>query len=232
MSTLNQPLSYLKVTLKASINKTAIVVGATGVVGCELVKQLCTDGTFDQVITLGRRTINFHSDKLTQHIVDFSTPKSWQHLVVADTLFCALGTTLKQAGSKPAQQSIDLDLPKLIAKTAKSNGVNNFALVSSVGADASSSSFYLSLKGKLEQYLQQLNFITVTIVQPSVLDAKRNEFRFGEEVAIKLLKALQFLPGLKQYRPIKAGLVAKALLFYQRQNNSGLIVKKLDELFI
>lgn len=214
------------------MNKTAIVIGATGVVGFELVKQLCADDTFSKVITLGRRAANFQNDKLIQHVVDFNDPRSWQDLLVADTLFCSLGTTLKQAGSKEAQKSIDLDLPKLIAAKAKSNGVRNFALVSSTGAEVNSNSFYLSLKGRLEQYLQELNFSTLTIVQPSVLDAKRTEFRLGEEVAIKLLKGLQFLPGFRLYRPIKSAQVAKALIFYQHKNNEGLLVKKLDELFI
>lgn len=222
----------MKAILKASMNKTALVIGATGVVGFELVKQLCADDTYDKVVTLGRRAAKFQNDKLIQHVVDFTEPKSWQDLLVADTLFCALGTTLKQAGSKEAQQSIDLDLPKLIATMAKSNGVSHFALVSSTGAEANSGSFYLSLKGMLEQYLQGLNFSTLTIVRPSVLDAKRTEFRLGEEIAIKLLKGLQFLPGFRQYRPIKSAQVAKALIFYQHKNNGGLLVKKLDELFI
>lgn len=214
------------------MSKTAIVVGATGVVGLELVKQLCANDTYSHVTTLSRRPIDFSHEKLTQSIVDFSNLASWQELVNADTLFCALGTTLKQAGSKQAQSAIDLDLPVKIANTAKASGVKNFALVSSTGADAESSSFYLSLKGKLEQHLSSLDFNTLTIVQPSVLDAERNEFRLGEKVAIKLLKGLQFLPVFKQYRPIKSAQVAKALIHFQQHNSGGLVIKKLEQLFI
>lgn len=218
--------------MKASTNKSAIVVGATGVVGLELVKQLCASDAYSKVTCLARRAIESNHDKLTQHIVNFDNPKNWQDLVYADSLFCAIGTTLRQAGDKATQKRIDLDLPMAIANIAKTNGVKSFALVSSTGADAASSSFYLSLKGELEQGLEDLGFNALTIVQPSVLDAKRKEFRFGEEIAIKMLKALQFIPALKPYRPITPEQVAKALIYFQQKNDKGTAVKKLNELFI
>lgn len=214
------------------MNNTVIVVGATGVVGLELIKQLCADDTFSQVVCLVRQTIKINDPKLTQHIVDFNEPKSWQHRMTANTVYCALGTTLKQAGNKTAQKKVDLDLPIAIAEAAKSNNACHYALVSSAGADASSSSFYLSLKGKLEQRLIALNFDSLTIVQPSVLDAERNEFRLGEKIAIKLLNILQFVPIFRQYKPITPAQVAKALIHFQQQNKFGVTVKKLEQLFI
>lgn len=214
------------------MNNNAIVVGATGVVGKELVSQLCADDTIDTVTCLVRTELNFTHDKLIQHTINFEEVSSWQSLVVGQCLYCALGTTLKQAGNKDAQQKIDLELPIEIASVAKQNGVEHLALVSSTGADANSNSFYLSLKGKLEAELTALSFQSLTIVQPSVLDIKRQAFRLGETIAIKVLNALQFMPVFKLYKPITPAQVAKALIYYQGENKSGVVVKKLDELFI
>ncbi len=214
------------------MTKVAIVVGGTGVVGRELVAQLCNNDHYSKVISLGRRELAYQHDKLEQQIVNFDDKDSWQQLIIADDLFCALGTTLKQAGSKAAQEKIDLDLPVQIAIAAKSNGVKGFGLVSSSAADASSNSYYFSLKGKLEQELQSLNFEQLTIVQPSVLVGQRTDFRLGETIAIKLLNALQFLPVFKQYKPITGVQVAKALIHFHLGNQDRVLVKKLEQLFI
>lgn len=214
------------------MTKHAIVVGATGVVGKELVTKLCNDPDYHQVTCLVRRQLDYKSGKLQQHLVDFEQPDSWAELIYADVVFCALGTTLKQAGSKQAQQRIDLDLPVTIANIARQNEVPAFALVSSTGADAHAKSFYLALKGKLEQHLQSLGFNATTIVRPSLLVGDRNEFRLGEEIAIKLLRLFKHFPIIKRYRPITGQQVAAALIHYHKQNDAGLLIKQLDQLFI
>lgn len=214
------------------MTKQAVVVGATGVVGKELVKQLCQHPEFSQVVCLVRREFDFTSAKLTQHIVDFEQPENWQNLVQGNVVFCALGSTIKKAGSKSALQKIDLDLPVTIANIAKHNVVQSFALVSSTGANANSTSFYLSLKGKLEQHLTSLQFSTLSIVRPSLIVGNRDEFRLGEEIAVAALKLLKHVPVIKRYRSITGQQVAKALIHYYLANPSGVSIKQLDELFI
>lgn len=214
------------------MTNTALVVGATGLVGAELVQLLCHHDDYDNVICLSRRALPLQHAKLNNHIVDFTRPDTWQHLLKGDVLYCALGTTIKRAGSKGIQKSIDLTLPLTLAQTAKNNGVTAFALVSSTGADANSSSFYLSLKGQLEQGVKALNFSQLTIVQPSVLTGQRTEFRLGERLAIGILNRLSWLPGIREYQPISGHQVAKALLYFQQQNHGGITVKKRRELFI
>lgn len=210
----------------------ALVVGATGVVGRELVSELCNDASVNTVIVLARRNLEFEHKKLTCHVVEFDQPQTWQHLVKTDSVFCALGTTIKQAGSKGAQRKIDLDLPVAIATVAKANGVRKFALVSSVGANANSSSFYLATKGQLEQQVKSLEFHQLTIVKPSVIKGKRPEFRLGEHVGIWLLSLLKWLPFINKYRPISGNMVAKGLIHWHLVSNDKITIKQLDELFV
>jgi uncharacterized protein YbjT (DUF2867 family) len=210
----------------------ALVVGATGVVGRELVNELCQDKSVEQVIVLARRELSVQHKKLKCHVVDFNQPDTWQQLVNADSVYCALGTTLKQAGSKEAQRRIDLELPLAIASAAKKNGVNQFALVSSVGANANSNSFYLATKGQLEQQIKDLEFNKLTIVKPSVIKGVRPEFRLGEHVGIWLLSLFKWLPIINRYRPITGNMVAKGLIYWHSVSNDKVTIKQLNELFV
>lgn len=214
------------------MSKTALILGATGLVGTELVQLLCHHQDYDKVICLSRRALAWQHPKLTQYIVDFTAPETWQHLVQGDVVYCALGTTIKQAGSKQAQKDIDLTLPLAIAQVARKNDITAFALVSSTGADADSSSFYLSLKGQLEQGLMALEFTQLTIVQPSILTGQRAEFRFGERVAHCLLTLFHWMPGVREYQPISGHQVAKALIHFHQENRGGVTIKKRRALFI
>jgi uncharacterized protein YbjT (DUF2867 family) len=218
-------------------NKIALIIGATGLVGQHLVKQLLQDENYQVVHVFVRRLISLSLDadphsKLIQHVVDFNNIHSWQQKLNGDELFCCIGTTLKQAGSKKNQTKIDLELPSEIAQYANTNGVKKVALVSAAGANHVSSSFYLRLKGELEQNLLALNWQQVVIVRPSFLDGHRNEFRFGERFAIALFSFLKYLPWIKNYRPIKAEQVAKRMrLLVDAKPSESLVIEELEQLF-
>ncbi len=194
--------------------KTALVFGATGLIGGYLVKFLLVNDAYEKVITFGRRAIDIEHPKLEHHLVDFDDPTSFRELISGDDLFCCLGTTMKQAGSKEAFFKVDFIYAYEISKIAKQNGVNQFLLVSSVGADSNSLFFYSKVKGQLEEAIQKIDFWGLHIFRPSVLLGERPENRWGEEIAGKIGKFIDSFTGglLTRYRPIEADVVAKAMI--------------------
>ena len=192
--------------------KTALVIGATGLVGRELVQQLLQDDRFDKVIVFVRRTTGISQPKLQEHLIDFDAPESWQHLVKGDVLFSALGTTIKQAGSQTAQYKIDYTYQYNFAKAAALNGVSTYVLISSAGANAASRIFYSRMKGELEEAVKMLAIPHIHIIQPGLLTGDRQEFRLGEKIAEPIVAAITVLPPLRKYRPIHARTVARAMI--------------------
>ncbi|WP_394147659.1 NAD(P)H-binding protein [Shewanella atlantica] len=227
----------------------AVVVGATGVVGRELVEQLCQAPQIDEVITITRRPMvidsnKVGSDKITNHLVNFDNLEAYANAFNADILCSCLGTTLKLAGTIERQRLVDLDYQYRTAKLASDNGVTHYMLVSSSGANPDSSSAYLKMKGELEEKVKALNFPNISIIQPSLLLGERKEFRLGEKVASLLLPPLCRLPGLKRYRPITGKQVAAKMCNIALQAssvessqesraavNSKVRYYRLDELF-
>lgn len=189
----------------------AIVIGATGLIGTELVSQLLNDDNYESVKVLHRRSTGVQHSKYIEHIIDFEDPRTFEKLVEGDVLFSAMGTTIKKAASKDAQYKIDVEYPFSIAKVASISGVSSCVLVSSAGANASSSNFYTRIKGELDDKISNLAFERVRIMRPSILDGDRNEFRLGESIGIKVMRILRFIPGLRKYRPIHASIVARAM---------------------
>lgn len=189
----------------------AIVIGATGLIGTELVSQLLNDDNYESVKVLHRRSTGVQHSKYIEHIIDFEDPSTFDKLVEGDVLFSAMGTTIKKAGSKDAQYKIDVEYPFNIAKVASMSGVSSCVLVSSAGANASSSNFYTRIKGELDDKISNIDFERVRIMRPSILDGDRNEFRLGESIGIKVMRILRFIPGLRKYRPIHASIVARAM---------------------
>lgn len=218
-------------------NKTALVIGSTGLVGKQLTQQLLLDDNYQSVQIFVRRaasTDNFldSNNKLTQHVVDYNNIPHWQSLLTGDDLYCCIGTTLKQAGNKQNQTKIDLELPSEIAQYANRNGVSKVSLVSAAAANSASSSFYLRLKGQLEQNLIALNWQKVVITRPSFLEGHRETFRFGEQFAIALFTFLKYVPWIKNYRPIKAEQVAKRMrLLINNEQSERVVIEELEQLF-
>ena len=194
--------------------KTALVFGATGLVGQHLVHFLLLHPAYEKVVVFVRKPIPEEHPKLVQHVVDFDRPESFRQLIKGDDLFCCLGTTMGKAGSKEAFFKVDFTYAFEAAGMGAKNGVNQLLLVSSVGADPESLFFYNKVKGQLEEAVQQLNLWGIHIFRPSVLLGERNENRWGEEIAGKLGKVIDRFTGglLTKYRPIEADVVAKAMV--------------------
>lgn len=209
--------------------KTAIVIGSTGLVGTQLIKQLLENQDYSKVISFVRRKSGVSHPKLTENIVDFDNPNAWKELVKGDVLFSTMGTTLKTAGSKANQFKVDYTYQFETAKMASENGVPVYVLVSSAGANAKSPFFYSKIKGQLETDVKKLPFKTIHILQPGPLDGDRKENRKMEKVALKAIYSLNKLGIFKNYRPILDSEVAKKMIEVAESENSG--VYKLDNLF-
>jgi uncharacterized protein YbjT (DUF2867 family) len=210
--------------------KTAIVLGATGLIGKQLTGILLESNQYSEVKCLVRKPLNWKHPKLREIQFNFDQPDTT--LLTGDDLFCCIGTTSRNAGSPEAQKKVDYHYPLEIGKYAVANGVKQYLLVSSLGADAKSANFYLSLKGSLERDLEALAFQTLIAARPSILLGARDEFRLGEQIGIGFVKVFGFLffGGLKKYRGIEARQVAKALVSLAQQGKKGFVVMESDAL--
>lgn len=202
------------------MSKTAIVIGATGLVGSHLVQLLLENIEFKLIKIFTRRSLGLESNKIKEFIVDFDNIDSFRKDLTGDTLFSSMGSTIKSAGSKEKQYKIDFTYQYEIANVAAVNGVNNYVLVSSAGANAKSRFFYMRMKGELDEAVKGLDFSNISIIRPASLDGNRNEERTGEKIAIKVTSGMaKLIPGLKKYRPIHANIVAKAMINANNQDN-------------
>ncbi len=213
------------------MNRTAIVIGATGVVGREVVKELSAQDEVSEIITLTRREYDFESPKVINYVVNFEELDNYADLIQGEYLFSCLGTTKSQAGSIEAQKVVDVDYQYQIAKIAQKNGTHHYHLVSSPGADESSKNAYLQMKGDLEQKVKTLDFASRTFYRPSLLVGERPDFRLGEKVGIVAASVLTYVPGLKKYRAIEGKDVAKKMVFEAMKAKRGTKTFELDDLF-
>jgi len=199
--------------------KTALIIGATGLVGSFITLKLLNDNSYEKVKVFVRRSIKINNPKLEEHIINFEKIETWKDQLIGDELYSALGTTIKKAGSKDAQYKIDYTYQYEVAKAASENGVKKYLLVSSAGANYKSSNFYLRIKGSLDEKVQQLGFDKIRIFRPSILVGKRSERRLAESLGIKIAGAItRLIPSLKKYRPIEASRVAEAMIKSANEN--------------
>lgn len=208
-------------------NKTAVIIGASGLIGQELVLQLLQDERYTKINALVRRPLNVDHDKLEQIRYDFDWPNA--DLVMGDELFCCLGTTIKTAGSQTAFRKVDYDYVLETAKMAQGNGTKKMAVISSMGADEKSKVFYSRIKGEIEAALQKLNFDSCHVLRPSLLMGARSELRMGELVGKLAMTAFSFAVP-KKYKGIEAKQVAKAMIATMNSENTGFQIIESDAL--
>jgi uncharacterized protein YbjT (DUF2867 family) len=208
-----------------------LVIGGTGLVGKAIVMQLIHDERVSEIHSFSRRNIYLSHPKLTQHLVDFEHIDTWSEQLTGDVLFSAMGTTRSDAGSKEAQRRVDYDYQFQCAQAAAGNGVARYVLVSSIGADPSSSFFYLKMKGELDRAVHELGFQSAHILRPATLTGLRETPRTMEKFFEPVTRLLSKLPFLKAQRPISGEQVANAAIFFAMQAKPGYHVHESLELF-
>ncbi len=209
----------------------AILIGATGLIGTELLKQLLADPDFESVKVVARKSTGVNAAQLEEVLVDFDNLETSSDVLKGDVLFSTLGTTIKTAGSKERQYEIDYDMQFNSAKFARENGVNKLVLLSSAGANATSSIFYSKMKGELDEAVEKLGFENVAIIRPSMLVGNRKEFRLSEKIFTPLMYAFTWIPGLRNYRPIKDNIVAKAMVNAAKNQQDVYKIYELGTIF-
>lgn len=208
----------------------ALVIGATGATGRDLVKQLLNDNDFEQVDVFVRKPLNIQNQKLKIHIVDFEKPEDWKDSVKGDVAFSCLGTTLKDAGSKEAQRKVDYDYQFQFAKAAKDNNVEDYILVSAYGANPQSKIFYSKMKGELEDAVRKLHFNKITIFKPGMLERKDSE-RSGEVLGSRIIKFANKLGLFESQKPLPTDVLAKAMINSSKIKSNGYSSIKLGNIF-
>jgi uncharacterized protein YbjT (DUF2867 family) len=210
---------------------TALIVGATGLVGRHCLQALLANEDYRSVVALTRRPLDQQHPRLVQMIVDFDKIEEIDPFPAAD-VFCALGTTIRRAGSQHAFLKVDFEYGSKVATRSAAAGAKQFVLVSSVGADPRSGNFYLRVKAELEKAIAALPFESVHFFRPSVLIGKRTETRLGESIAIAAARAFQFaLAGkLRKYRPMPAEILARAMVAAAREARPGRHIYHYDDI--
>lgn len=215
------------------MSRTALLAGATGLVGSHVLEFLLAAARWSRVVTVGRRTTSRKHEKLEQRVVDLGELESGSDLPHVDDVFCCLGTTIKRAGSQPAFRLVDHDFVVGLARAglrAGAPGATQFLLVSAIGADPESPVFYSRVKGETEAAIRNLPYQAIQIFRPSLLLGERPEFRLGERIAMlgaPVLTALLF-GRLRRYRPIQAATVARAMVTIAHEAPRGPNVFEYD----
>lgn len=213
--------------------KSALIVGATGLVGKELVNILLNQTNYDSVMVLTRKLLPITHPKLEQIITDFDQLNQYQQHLQVDDVYCCLGTTIKTAGSQDAFRKVDFTYPLELAVLTKSLGAQKFLIITAMGADPNSKVFYSRVKGEIEAELKSLGFPALHIFRPSLLLGERQEFRLGERIGVILSPVLSFLMvgSLKKYKPIHARDVAMAMYQAGQLPKSGSFTHESDEIY-
>jgi len=208
----------------------ALIIGATGATGRDLVQCILQDVAYTEVIIFVRRTTGIAHPKLKEIITNFDEPAMVASFIQGDVLFSCLGTTLKQAGSKNNQRHIDYEIPLQFAAIARRNAVEKMVLLSSYGARANSSIFYSQIKGQLEDAIAELYFTSYTIFRPGLLLRKGTD-RAGERISTTLIHFFNKLGILKKFRPMPTTLLAEKMAKAPKIFVAGKHIVELNAIF-
>jgi len=205
--------------------KTALLFGASGLVGSHVLRQLIINNKYSKIKLFVRSSIDISDPKIEIIQIDFNNLENHREDIKGDDCFFCIGTTKKNSPDKNEYRRVELEVPKHIAQIAKSNSVNSFVFVSSGYADPKSSGDYLKFKGEVEEELKRLNFPKLGIMRPSFLLGDRKEKRVGEKIGIFVFKLLSplFLGPLKKMKPIHSATVAKAMIAITQNDSSQTI---------
>lgn len=214
--------------------KTAVVLGATGLIGQHLVQELLQNEYFSKVRILVRRPLTINHPKADIQVVNFNDEKDIAAKIdIGDVIFCCIGTTRKKVkGNKTEYRKVDYDIPIITARLGIQHGFNQFLIVSAIGANPIAANFYLQLKGCIEEDITALPFESIHIFRPSILLGKREEFRLGENIGKVVMKAISFifLGAWRKYKPIPAADVAKAMVAAANKEIAGVHMYEYDEM--
>ncbi len=202
-------------------NLHALVLGATGATGKEIINLLLNDDAYSKVSIFVRRKPNIEHNKLMVYEVDFSKLSNYQDLINGDVLFSALGTTRKEAGGLKQQYLVDYTYQYEFAKMASDNGVNNYSLVSSTGANEKSFFFYPKIKGNLEESVKKLKFKKIQIFQPPMLIRQPELMRSSEKTGIKFLEGLNTIGLIKSQKPLLVSTLARKMVIESKMEKRG-----------
>jgi uncharacterized protein YbjT (DUF2867 family) len=202
----------------------AVIVGGTGLIGRGVIAELLAEPDCSQLLTISRRSQSPKHEKWREKVGSFSDLAALCAGIEADTAFCCLGTTMRQAGSQEAFAEIDRHLPFRFAKAMREQGVKNFHVVSSLGANAASHNFYLRTKGLMEQELSELGFDSLGIYRPSLLLGSREESRPLERISILGYRLIQpiYPRFLQTWQPIEARDVARMMVVHALHPSKGI----------
>ncbi|MGA7991102.1 MAG: oxidoreductase [Thermoanaerobaculia bacterium] len=208
----------------------AIVAGASGLVGEHVLRRLLADEHYDRVIAFVRGPLNLNHRRLEQRTIDYERIGRMSAFPRAEDVYCCLGTTIKKAGTPEAFRRVDVEYVAKLAEVSVRAGASQFLLVSAVGANARSGNFYLQCKGEAEDIVRALPFRGVQIFRPSFLLGHRRERRAGEALGIAAARFLSpaMLGPARRYRPIRADDVAKSMLAVARDSPPGVHVYEAD----
>lgn len=212
--------------------RNALIAGATGLVGSKLFKQLLDDDQYEKVIAITRKRLELAHPKLVQHQINFDMIETLNPEFQVDDVFCALGTTIKTAGSQDAFYKVDYTYVVNLGKWCAANDVKRFLIVSAMGASAKSGIFYNRVKGEMEYAVSQLNIPQIQVFRPSLLMGDRKEKRGGEKIAQVVMGGLGFLFAgpLMKYKGIHADVVAGAMIKSAKLDVSGFKIYESGEM--
>jgi uncharacterized protein YbjT (DUF2867 family) len=210
----------------------AVIAGPSGLVGSKLLNILLHESYYDEVLILVRKELPVSHKKLVQLVIDFDRLDEYAAAITGHAVFCCLGSTKKKTPDLSVYRKIDHDYPLKLAQLAKQNGVEQYHLVSSIGANRQSSNFYTRMKGETETDVEKIGMKCLHIYQPSVLTGGREESRPTERFIIGLMNVVDplLIGRLKKYRTISAGTVARAMFNESINKQEGVFVHASDKI--